>query len=144
MSNNGTVIYRELGDPPQVLINWLDERGQLYNILDDANREHLYVDNEQPRDADITPMIVENTIGFSLFTEDGRRLSDYSRLDKALRAQEGAKLVIVPEVEMEEDIDLAPKGKETVSALEASLLARIAELEANQPQDAEDAEADEA
>jgi hypothetical protein len=139
-ADNGTVIYRELGDPPAVLLTWLDERGQLFNVVDDNQNEHLYVDGEQPRDAAITPMIVENTIGFSLFTEDGQRLADYSRLDRAIRAQEGAKLVITPEVDLEDD--MPAEDEPPMSALEAALRERIAKLEGEaSPVEDEDAEA---
>ncbi len=129
---NGTVIYRELGDPSPILLTWLEDRGQLFNVLDDHNNEHLYIDNDQPRDADITPMLVEATIGFSLFTEGGKRLSDYSRLDRAIRAQQGAKLVITPEVDLEEEIELEEDegGLDALSALEVVQQERIAELEA--------------
>lgn len=127
---NGVLVYRELGDPPAILIDWLDERQQLFNVLDDKQKEHLYVDNDQPRDADITPMILEHTIGFSLFTEDGRHTASYSRLDKALRAQAKAKLVVVPEVDLEDDIEDDEDDREVpMSAMEAQLRERIAELE---------------
>lgn len=128
---NGTVIYRELGDPDPALIAWLDARNQLFNVVDDRQKEHLYVDNDVPRDAVITPLIVESTIGFSLFTESGQRISDYSRLDKAIRAQAGASLVVKPEVELEDEIVLPEDHEpEPQSALEAALASRIAELEA--------------
>jgi hypothetical protein len=135
---NGTIIYRELGDPPDVLINWLDERSQLFNVLDDHDKEHLYIDNDVPRDADITPLLVQHTIGFSLFSEDGQRLSDYSRLDKAIRAQAGAKLVITPEVELESEIDIPDVEDPPMSALEASLLEQIESLKAQIASQAED------
>lgn len=132
-ADNGTIIYRELGDPAPVLIQWLDDRGQLYNVLDDHGNEHLYIDNDVPRDAEITPMLVDATIGFSLFYEaTGKRISDYSRLDRAVRAQAGAELVVKPEVELEEDIEAEELQAqvEPISALEASLQERIDQLEA--------------
>jgi len=137
---NGTQVYRELGDPPQVLINWLDERGQLWNVLDDHQNEHLYVENETPRDSDITPMIVECTIGFSLFDEDGKRLADYSRLDKALRAQEGAKRIVIPEVELEDQIELPEDAEPALSAAEAALQEKIDALTAQIAEQADEGE----
>ena len=132
MSNviNGCVVYRELGEMPAVLVNWLDERNQLWNVVDDTGKEHLYIDNDQPRDADITPSLVEATIGFALFTEAGKRLSDYSRLDRAIRAQAGAVLTITPEFELEDEVALSEAEEDLVSRDVTSILeARIAELE---------------
>jgi len=129
---NGTVIYRELIDPAPILIKWLDDRNQLFNVLDNKGVEHLYVDNDHPRDADITPMIIQATKGFSLFTEQGKRITDYSRLDKAIRGQEGAQLVVVPEVELDEDIVLNEPVvfQDSTDAVNNALASRVAELEA--------------
>jgi hypothetical protein len=127
---NGCIVYRELGNPPDILINWLDERNQLWNVVDDNGKERLYIDNDQPRDADITPSLVEATIGFALFTEAGKRLAGYSRLDRALRAQEGAVLTITPEFELEDEVALSEAEEDLVSRdVTTELEARIAELE---------------
>ncbi len=105
MTNNGTIVYRELNDPGDALLTWLDDRGQLFNVLDDEQKEHLYVDNDVPRDILITPLIVAATKGFALFTEDGKHLADYKKLFKAEKAQLGARLVITPEVDLDDDED---------------------------------------
>jgi hypothetical protein len=127
---NGCIVYRELGNPPDILINWLDERNQLWNVVDDNGKERLYIDNDQPRDADITPPLVEATIGFALFDEEGKRLAGYSRLDSAIRAQAGAKMVITPEFELEDEIDLSDAEQDLVDRdVTTALEARIAELE---------------
>ncbi len=127
---NGTIIYRELGDPPRDLITWLDLRHQLWNVLDDHQIEHLYVDNDQPRDSEITAQLIHYTIGFSLFTEGGKFISAYSRLERAVRAQLSAKLVVVPDVQLEDEIALDEDQEDTepIGALEAKLIEQIESL----------------
>ena len=101
---NGTVIYREIGNASEALLNWLDERQQLWVIEDDKGTERNYVDNDTPRDASITPMIVEATTGFSLFPEQGgKRIGTYRDLLKAISAQERARVVVTAEVDIEDD-----------------------------------------
>ena len=103
---NGAVIYRDLGNPIPVLLAWLQERTQLYNVVDDKGLEHLYVDNDIPRDSEITELIVGSTGGFALFTEQGKRIEGYTDLHKAVRAQASAQLTVVPEVELESHMEV--------------------------------------
>jgi hypothetical protein len=103
MSANGVQIYRELGEAPESLLDWLEKRDQLYNIIDPTGIEHVFIDNDLPRDSEITRSIVANTKGFALFSEDGDYIGSYRSLDRAITAQAGAKLVVQAEVEAEPD-----------------------------------------
>lgn len=107
-SINGVQIFRELGDRvPQGTIEWLDKRGQLFNVIDPKKNEHLFVDNDLPRDVEITQAIVAGTIGFALFDDEGEYIGSYRSLDRAIAAQSGAKLVVkadVDDVEPDEDV----------------------------------------
>ena len=96
---NGVQIYRELGDAPQHTLDWLDARNQAYVVTDPKGKDHLFVDNDLPRDADVTMSLVANTIGFALFTKDGDYIGSYRSLDRAIAAQAGAKLVVQADVE---------------------------------------------
>lgn len=96
---SGTQIYREIGNASNSLLQWLDKRDQLYPITDPQGKEHLFIDNDQPRDADINEEIVSVTTGFALFTEQGEYIGSYRSLDRAIRAQESAKVVVSTEVE---------------------------------------------
>lgn len=101
---NGVQIYRELSQNiPASIVEWLDKRGQLYPTEDPRGNEHLFIDNDLPRDADITIAIVANTSGFALFTEDGEYVGAYRSLDRAIAAQNGAKLVVTADVEADPD-----------------------------------------
>lgn len=97
--NVTTQVYRELDPNVENLLTWLEERGQLFNVADPKGNEHLFVDNDMPRDGDITPMIVDATVAFALFTEDGDYIGSYRSLDKAIAAQEAARIVVTAEVE---------------------------------------------
>ena len=111
MSINGVDIYRELGDAPDSLLDWLERRGQLYNVIDPKGNEHVFIDNDLPRDSDITQEIVANTRGFALFSEEGEFIGTYRSLDRAIAAQAGAKLVVQAEVEAEPDDDFEDDGE---------------------------------
>ena len=102
----GTMIYREIGNADEATLNWLDARGQLFTILDDKNVEHMFVDNEAPRDSEISLAIVEGTTGYTIFTENGDRVGSYRDLAKAISAQSRAKIIVSSEV-VEEDEPVA-------------------------------------
>ena len=107
MSTNGVEIYREIADPSSRLLAWLENRNQLWVISDPKGNEHLFIDNDTPRDPDITIEIVTRTVGFALFTEDGDYIGSYRSLDRAITAQQGAKLVVQADVEgVEPDEDV--------------------------------------
>lgn len=101
-----TQIYREIGNASEDLLTWLEAREQLFPIQDPKGKEHLFIDNDQPRDRDITPMIVEATTGFALFADndDGETqwVGTYRALDKAIEAQQSARVVVTTEVDMDE------------------------------------------
>lgn len=99
-------IYRELSDPTPSLITWLEERDQLFVVVDPKGQEHNYIDNGTPRDADITEEIVGDTPafpgctkGFALFSEEGDFIAEYSRIDTAERAALAVKPVVTTTVE---------------------------------------------
>ena len=98
-----TQIFREIHQDNEGLLSWLDGRNQLYIITDPKGKEHVFVDNDIPRDSDITPMIVENTVGFALFDDNGEYVASFRSLDKAIEAQQGARLVITTDVDVEAD-----------------------------------------
>lgn len=111
--NVSTQVYRELDPNASDLLTWLDRRQQLFNVVDPKGNEHLFIDNDLPRDADITPMIVENTVGFALFTDNGEYIGSYRDLGKAITAQEQAKIVVTADVEdtePDEDIMDGPEA----------------------------------
>jgi hypothetical protein len=68
--------------------------------------EHYFIDNDLPRDSDITEEIVANTKGFALFTEEGKYIGSYRSLDRAVAAQAGAKIVVQADVDADPDEDL--------------------------------------
>lgn len=122
---NGITVYRELHESaPESLFTWLEQRQQLFPIEDDKGDVHLFVENDQPRDADITPLIVENTAGFALFADEpldengNQYIGSYRSLDRALTAQSGARLVVQPEVDLEDDpdVDIAAPSAEDAEA----------------------------
>ena len=98
-----TQIYREINPNSEGLLRWLDERQQLHNVEDPKGNEHLFVDNDLPRDADITPMIMENTVGFALFTDDGDYIGSFRSLDRAIDAQNSASITISADVDADLD-----------------------------------------
>jgi len=109
-SINGVQIYRELGEAPVHTLEWLEKRGQLFNVIDPKGKEHVFVDNDLPRDSEITEALVGNTVGFALFTEDGEYVGSYRALDRAIAAQKGARLVVTADVEADPDEDEPDRG----------------------------------
>lgn len=110
------VIYRELADPSPTLVEWLEARDQLFVVQDPRGVEHSYIDNDTPRDSDITDEIVGNTHqgavpfpgctkGFALFTADGVYVASYATLDKAIQAKSNARIVTTAAVENEGDAE---------------------------------------
>lgn len=111
---NGTVIYREIDNATEALLTWLEDRNQLWTIADDKNVEHSYVENDIPRDYNITPLIIEATTGFSLYPEDGgKSIGRYRALDKAIAAQNKARLVVSAETDDGEETQELPRGQRT-------------------------------
>lgn len=104
MSTIGIDLFREINNADERLLQWLEERGQLFPVEDDHGNERLYVENDLPRDAIITPLIVDATTGYALFTTDGEFVGKYNALDKAEAARDGAKIVVTPEVSVVEDV----------------------------------------
>lgn len=104
-------VYREIADPSPTLLQWLEERDQLYPVIDDKGKERLYVENDFPRDADISEELVGGrqfpgcTVGFALFDDDGNFIGSYRSLDRALAAQASARVVVSAEVDVEPDGD---------------------------------------
>ena len=96
---NGIDIFREVGDLPAHAYQWLDRREQLWVIEDRKGREHTFVDNDTPRDADVTEAIVANTVGFALFAEDGNYIGSYRDLGRAESARATARVVVQASVE---------------------------------------------
>jgi hypothetical protein len=113
------VIYRELADPSPDLVRWLEARDQLFVVQDPRGVEHSYIDNDAPRDSDITDEIIGNknqpgvvypgcTKGFAVFTADGDYVASYATLDKAIRAKASARIVTSAEIEgVEEDEEVS-------------------------------------
>ena len=123
----GVYVYREIADPSPSLMEWLDVRGQLFEIQDPKGKTHLYIENDIPRDADITEEIVGRqtqvikdgkgrpmsfpgmegcTVGFALFAENRDagtfdHIGTYRSLDRAEKAAAGAKVVVRADVEAE-------------------------------------------
>lgn len=102
-----TQIYREVGNADDALLKWLEDREQLFPIQDPKGNEHLFIDNDQPRDRDITPMIITATTSFALFADndngENQWVGSYRSLDKAIAAQQNAKVVVTTEVDPGED-----------------------------------------
>lgn len=96
----GLHIYRELTNPADDLRAWLELRDQLYSVTDDKGDVHLFVDNDAPRDADINEEIVNSaTAGFSLFTDEGKRIAGFADLASANEAMASARIVVTAQVE---------------------------------------------
>lgn len=124
----GVYVYREIANPSPSLMQWLDVRGQLFEIQDPKGKTHLYIENDIPRDADINEEIVGRetrktvdakgramvfpgvegcTIGFALFAENREtgtfdHIGTFRSLDRAEKAAAGAKVVIRADVEGDE------------------------------------------
>jgi hypothetical protein len=100
-------VYRELSEPSESLVKWLEERDQLFVVADPKGIEHMYIDNGTPRDVDISEEIVGGleegrpfpgcTKGFALFSEDGEYIASFRDLERAEEAAKSAKLVIKTE-----------------------------------------------
>jgi hypothetical protein len=99
------VIYRELSDPSPDLVKWLEDRDQLFVVVDPRGVEHSYVDNGTPRDALITEEIVGTgpfvgcTKGFALFSDEGDFIAEYRDVIKAEKALASVKPVVTVEIE---------------------------------------------
>lgn len=99
----GVQIYRELVNPSPDLVTWLDARDQLIVVKDPKGIEHSYIDNDTPRDSDITDEIVGGdgtpfpgcTLGFAIFDGEGEFVAQYAKhnLDKAEAARLKVKTV---------------------------------------------------
>lgn len=98
-----TQIYREVGANDATLLEWLNRRDQLFEVTRDNGDVHRFVDNDIPRDSDITPLIIDNTVGFALFSEDGDYMASFETLAQAIRGQENARIVITTEVDIDSD-----------------------------------------
>jgi hypothetical protein len=96
---NGVQIYREVANLAPYPLKWLEARDQLYEITDPKGVPHLFLDNDTPRDIDVTPGIIDATVGFALFDAEGEYIGSYRSLDRAIAAQEGAKIVVQAEFE---------------------------------------------
>lgn len=106
----GVYIYRELSpNASESLLKWLDVRGQLFEVQDPKGRTHYFIDNDVPRESDITLEIVGGevvggaslpgcTVGFALFTVEGDYIGSYRSLDKAIKAAENVKIVVSADV----------------------------------------------
>lgn len=97
--NVTTQVYREIDASNDGVLAWLDQRDQLFSVTDPDGAEHLFVDNETPRDADITPSVMDATVGFALFTDDGDYIGSYKTLARAVEAQEKAQIVVSADVQ---------------------------------------------
>ena len=151
----GVYVYREIADPSPSLAQWLDQRGQLFEIQDPKGKNHLYIENDIPRDADINEEIVGRepqrildgkgramtfpgvkgcTVGFALFAENRDEgtfdhIGTYRSLDRAESAARNAKVVVRADVDTE-----APD--ETWDSMETEKIDRI-ELRNLDPEDDE-------
>jgi hypothetical protein len=104
-------VYRELNAPSPSLIAWLEARDQLYYVVDPRGVEHMFVDNDLPRDQDISEELVLHT-GFALFGDDGEYIGSYRSLDRAIKAAAGAKTVVTADVEGVEPDEIITAGDE--------------------------------
>jgi hypothetical protein len=96
------LIYRELDAaniPPHVA-EWLEVRGQLVYVLDKKGNEHAIVENDLPRDPEISEAIIGGpvygpglTIGFGVYDDEGNRIGMYNSVAKAEAAAEQARVV---------------------------------------------------
>ena len=96
---NGIDIFREVGELPAHAYQWLDRRNQLWVIEDRKGREHTFIENDTPRDADVTEALVANTVGFALFNTDGDYIGSYRDLERAEKARATARVVVTASVE---------------------------------------------
>jgi hypothetical protein len=103
-------IYRELSDPSPELVQWLEDRDQLFVVVDPKGNEHTYVDNGTPRDSWVNETICGGpqvpyagcTKAFALFSDEGVFIAEYARMDAAERAAAKVKPVVVMELDDED------------------------------------------
>lgn len=95
------IIYREL-DPnmPDHVRDWLEARQQLIEILDQKGNSHFIIENDLPRDPEVTEGIVGGgpygpgcTIGFGVYTDEGERVGMYRTVERAEEAAAKARVV---------------------------------------------------
>lgn len=96
------IIYRELSpDMPEHVRDWLEIRGQLIEIQDKQGNSHFIVENDLPRDPEVTEGIIGNehapgcTIGFGVYDDEGNRIGMYRSIDRAEAAADRARVVTV-------------------------------------------------
>ena len=96
------IIYRELSpEIPVEVQEWLDARGQLLEVVDKKGKSHFIIENDVPRDIEVTEAIVGNdtqpglTIGFGVYTDEGERVGMYATVQNAEAAAEKARVVSV-------------------------------------------------
>lgn len=96
------IVYRELdaNRMPEHVMNWLEVRGQLIWVEDKKGNEHCIVENDLPRDPEITEAIIGGgaygpglTLGFGVYDDEGNRIGMYSSVDRAEAAAEKARVV---------------------------------------------------
>ena len=108
-------IFREVGELSPLATKWLELRNQLFVIESPDGKEHIFVENDTPRDSEITLDIVKNTIGYALFDDEGEYIGSYRSLDRAIMAQLGAKIVVQADVEgAEPDDDILAETPEDI------------------------------
>jgi hypothetical protein len=81
-----------------MLTGWLETRDQLYVVVDPEGKEHLFVDNDIPRDPWVSEELVQHK-GFALFDSEGQYIGSYNELEKALRAAATAKTTVFTDTE---------------------------------------------
>jgi hypothetical protein len=91
------LIYRELSpEMPSFVTEWLDARGQLIEVEDKKGNTHFIVENDVPRDPEITEAIVGPpgcTIGFGVYDDEGNRIGMYATVGRAEEAADKARVV---------------------------------------------------
>jgi hypothetical protein len=92
------------GDPAVVIEGeFSDHHSQLIEFQDGTQ----WVDNDYPRDGEITAEIMEHTGRFAVATPDDEIVGGpYARLDKAEAARDGAK------IKLDVDVDIEPEATE--------------------------------
>lgn len=113
----GLTIYRELGGASADLLQWLEDRDQLFQPVDAQGRERTFVENDFPRPSEITREIVGDspgmgsqfatypgcTIGFAVFDPQGQFVAEFRSLDRAVKAVAGAKIKLDVDIDIPED-----------------------------------------
>ena len=89
------LTLRELNpDMPQHVVDWLEARGQLIEVQDKKGKSHFIVENDLPRDTEVTVAIVtECTLGFGVYDDEGNRLGMYRDVARAEEAADKARVV---------------------------------------------------